>query len=97
MSSRCIVQTSTGFSGSGSVDSLFLFTKSTMESWNSFLAIPSTSEHFALEDTFLQDLLQVRGPLDLRVQPVPGPLGFILCAGRTGVILLLPEQGPIPL
>ena len=37
------VHTSTGFSGSGSVDNLVLFTRSTMEYWNSFLAIPSTS------------------------------------------------------
>ena len=41
--SKCVVRTSTGFSGSGSVESRFRFTKSTMESWNSFLAIPSTS------------------------------------------------------
>ena len=98
MTSMRVVRTSIGLSGSVSIDSLFLFTKSTMESWNYFLAIPSTSRSdSAIEDLFFQDLSQVRGPLDLHAQPVSALLGVIPGTGLTDLVPSWPESGFISL
>ena len=59
--------------------------------------LPQRQFHLAVEDSFFQDLSQVRGPFDLRAQPVSALLGVIPGTGLTGLVPSWPESGFVSL